>query len=62
MKIVSKDLNLPVGLLNPHKNPSFELRKHATFIKQIRTGVLQASQFPATLTEANGTFHKPTSW
>lgn len=62
MRIVKQELNLPVGLVNPHKNPSFDLRKHATFIKQIRQGVLQASQFPATLTDQNGTFHKPTTW
>jgi hypothetical protein len=53
---------LPVGLVNPHKNPSFALRQHATFIKQLRKGVLQASQFPATLTDHNGIFHKPASW
>ena len=62
MRIVKQELNLPVGLVNPHKNPSFDLRKHATFIKQIRQGVLQASQFPASLTDANGTFHKPPTW
>jgi len=62
MRIVKQELNLPVGLANPHKNPSFVLRQHAIFIKQIRGGVLQASQFPTTLTDANGTFHKPASW
>jgi uncharacterized LabA/DUF88 family protein len=62
MRIVKQELNLPVGLANPHKNPSFVLRQHANFIKQIRQGVLQASQFPTTLTDQNGTFHKPTTW
>ncbi|MGB7201040.1 MAG: hypothetical protein WBD16_02095 [Pyrinomonadaceae bacterium] len=62
MRIVRQELNLPVGLVNPHKNPSFMLRPHATFIKQIREGVPRASQFPNTLTDANGTFHKPLSW
>jgi hypothetical protein len=28
----------------------------------IREGVLRDSQFPATLTDAEGTFHKPTRW
>ncbi len=28
----------------------------------IRSGVLLASQFPATLTDAHGTFTKPPSW
>jgi hypothetical protein len=62
MRIVKQELNLPVGLVNPQKHPSFHLKQHATFIKQIRTGVLSASQFPASLTDAKGTFHKPASW
>lgn len=62
MRMVKQELGLPVGLVNPHKKPSFSLRKHATFIKQIRKGVLQASQFSNTLTDKNGTFHKPKSW
>lgn len=62
MRIVKQELNLPVGLVNPHKNPSFVLRQHATFIKQLRKGVMQASQFPASLTDRNGTFHKPVNW
>ncbi len=62
MRIVKQDLGLPVGLVNPHRTPSFSLRQHATFIKQIRTGVLQVSQFSNTLTDKNGTFHKPATW
>lgn len=62
IKIVRYELGLPVGLVNPHKHPSFVLRPHTTFIKRIRKGVLQASQFPKTLTDSLGTFHKPASW
>jgi uncharacterized LabA/DUF88 family protein len=62
MRIVRQELNLPVGLVNPQKHPSFHLKQHATFIKQLRKGVLQASQFPTSLTDANGTFHKPVPW
>lgn len=62
MRIVKQELGLPVGLVNPHKTPSFSLRQHADFIKKIRTGVLQASQFPASLTDKNGTFTKPATW
>ncbi len=62
MRIVKQDLGLPVGLVNPHRTPSFSLRQHAAFIKQIRQGVLRASQFPVSLTDKNGTFHKPASW
>jgi hypothetical protein len=62
IKVVRYDLNLPVGLLNPHKRPSHALLPHATFIKQIRKGVLAASQFPVTMTDKQGTFRKPASW
>lgn len=62
MKLVKQELGLPVGLVNPQRHPSFHLKQHATFIKQLRRGVLQASQFPPTLTDAHGTFHKPVTW
>ena len=63
IKIVRNELNLVVGVLNPNPSqPSHELRKYATFVKPIRQGVLAASQFPPTLTDSIGTFHKPTTW
>jgi len=63
IRIVRTELNLPAGILNPHElTPSRVLLKHASFIRQIRKGVLAASQFPETLTDAKGTFHKPHVW
>jgi hypothetical protein len=62
IKIVREQLGKKVGLLNPHKNPSRALLPHIDFIKAIRAGVLGASQFPPTLTDAHGTFTKPASW
>jgi len=63
IKIVRNELDLPVGVLNPRPaTPSHELRKFATFVKPIRQGVLAASQFPTTLKDATGTFHKPPRW
>lgn len=63
VKIVRNELMLPVGVLNPRPaSPSHELRKYATFVKPIRKGVLAASQFPPTLTDKTGTFHKPSIW
>ncbi len=62
LKIVKYELGLPVGLVNPQKNPSFHLKQHANFIKKLRAGVLSASQFPPTLTDSYGTFHKPFMW
>lgn len=62
LKIVKYQLGMPIGIVNPQKHPSFHLKQHATFIKTLRKGVLNASQFPTTLTDAHGTFHKPSSW
>lgn len=62
IKIVKSELHLPVGILNPHDRFAFELSKVATFKRRIRTGVLAASQFPETLTDAKGTITKPATW
>lgn len=62
IRIVTEELKLPVGLLNPHERFSTELTKVATFRKQIRKGVLAASQLPGTLTDRHGTIRKPPDW
>jgi len=62
IKIVRTDLGKKVGLLNPHKHPSLVLVSNADFVRTIRRSVLAASQFPPSLTDANGTFHKPPVW
>lgn len=62
LRIVIAELQKPVGILNPHVHPSKELLQYCSFIKQIRKGVLRASQFPPTLADQHGTFHKPVSW
>lgn len=62
IRIVREKLGLTVGLLNPGKTKSFALIPHADFIKEIRRGVLVASQFPDELEDANGTFRKPATW
>ena len=62
IKIVTTELHLPVGLLNPHPRFAVELVKVATFKKQIRKGVLVASQFPQTLSDTKGAITKPTAW
>jgi len=62
IKFITAELRKPVGILNPHKHPSVELSRNAMFVKQIRKGVLANSLFPNTLTDAQGTFSKPTGW
>src|SRR5574337_401393 len=43
IKFVTRELGRPVGLLNPHRNPSVVLLPEALFVKQIRKGVLAKS-------------------
>jgi len=62
IRIVRRQLNLQVGLLNPQKQPSRVLQQEADFLRQIRPGVLRLSQFPPTLKDSNGTITKPSSW
>ncbi len=60
--IVRRELELTVGILNPHRKPAYALKKASTFVKPIRKGVLAASQFPTKLTDGQGSFHKPPDW
>jgi uncharacterized LabA/DUF88 family protein len=46
IEIVSRELHLPVGLLNPHPRFSVELSKVASFKRKIREGVLTTASFP----------------
>jgi hypothetical protein len=63
IRIVRHELGLEVGILNPHRHTASRvLTKHASFIKQIREGSLKLSQFPQTLRDAHGEFHKPRTW
>jgi len=64
IRIVRSELGKRVGVFNPQKqrHPSVELMKNADFVKNIRSGVLRMCQFPASLSDSNGTFHKPPEW
>lgn len=62
IRVISIELKKNVGILNPQKNPSRSLLKHAQFFKEIRSGVLTASQFPPKLKDGKGAFHKPRTW
>jgi len=63
IKIVRKELGLPVGILNPHRGRhSQQLQQFATFVKRIRQADVAACQFSPTLVDATGTFHKPPTW
>jgi uncharacterized LabA/DUF88 family protein len=62
VRLVIDELHLPVGVLNPQKHPCAVLKKKATFYKHLRPHFLAESQFPQTMKDASGTFHKPPNW
>ncbi|HWT05498.1 MAG TPA: NYN domain-containing protein [Xanthomonadales bacterium] len=62
IRIVQAELGLAVGVFNPHKRPAYEITKVARFMRNIHVTTVANSQFPATLTDARGTFSKPASW
>ena len=62
VRIVRQDLNLPVGIINPHQTHSRELQEFATFIKRVREVDLANSQFSDPLEDSKGTFRKPRGW
>lgn len=63
IRIVYRELTIPVIVLNPHpKNPSKELKNVATDVRHIRNSALEKSQFPRTLEDERGKFHRPGQW
>ena len=62
IRMVKEELKLITGILTSKQRPSRSLLPHATFYKQIREGVLRASQFHDQLTHNAGTFRKPSTW
>ena len=62
IRLVREELGKRVGILNPQARPSRVLHANTDFFKQIRTGVLKASQFSNILTDKHGQIHKPTDW
>jgi hypothetical protein len=63
MRIVSKVLGKPVGLLSPVANPTPDLKNVASFIKRISVSDLACCQFPAPVVLADGsTLNRPATW
>ena len=63
--VVASRFRKRVGLINPHTRRSIsrELVAVTTFqIRSINRSVLANSQFPTTLTDAKGQFHRPLRW
>jgi uncharacterized LabA/DUF88 family protein len=62
IKLVKEELKIPVGIINPYKKTAHALQKEATFVRSLRKGVLNASQFPHTLNDASGQIVRPNGW
>ncbi len=62
IEFVRAELNKIVGVLNPHKRVSHSLQQSTDFNRSLRRGPIRASQFPITLVDSKGTFHKPKGW
>jgi hypothetical protein len=64
--MVREKLSKPVGIVNPNTRQSepapVELRKAATYLRQLRTGTLQRCQFPSVLQDEKGTVTRPATW
>lgn len=62
IEVAQDELGIDVGVVNPHPPNKRSHALRPSFFKQIRQGALKTSQFPPSLTDANGTFHKPSGW
>ena len=62
INMVKDRLGKQVGVFDPSRRRSFELHGAASWYRPLRQGPLGASQFPHTLTDAQGPVSKPSSW
>lgn len=63
VRLVTKEVGKPVGILSPVSNPNPELAAAAAFVRRIRPSHLEASQFANPLPLTDGTtLEKPAHW
>lgn len=62
IRIAKEELGKIVGVLHPARHPTHVLVRQASFFKGIRPSALARSQFPESITDSRGTFHKPIAW
>lgn len=62
VKIIVKEMNIPVVVVSPYKKNTIELKNNATFCKCIRKGILRASQFDDIIMDRVGEIVKPNKW
>ncbi len=63
IELTMGELGVRVGVLNPHPPERRSLDLHPTFLKQLRRGPIEASQFAPVLHDASGgEIRKPKGW
>ncbi len=62
IRIVTQQIELKVGVLNPCDQPAGGLKRSASFYRVLRPAVLPKAQFADALTDAKGQFSKPRGW
>lgn len=62
VEMVRARLGKQIGVFDPSRRRSFELYNAASWYRPLRKGPLSASQFPDTLSDANGSVTKPAGW
>lgn len=62
IELAINELDVRVGVLNPHPREKRSLDLHPTFLKQLRQGPVAASQFALVLHGSSGEIRKPKGW
>lgn len=62
IQIVRHELRKTVGVICPHNRPAVALKRVASFVRPVRTGVLSASHLPETVDTPTGRVHRPLKW
>ena len=64
MRYVKNDLGLRMTFVNPDRtsSPPRDLSAAATYVKNLRSSHLRASQLPLALFDAKGSITKPDAW
>ncbi|MGH9365979.1 MAG: NYN domain-containing protein, partial [Thermoanaerobaculia bacterium] len=63
IRIARREVGKVVGVFTPHRDrPSVQLRKTASFFREIPIRALRESLFPDELVDARGAFRKPPGW
>lgn len=62
IRVVVKEINLPITVISPFDRNNIQLKEVATDIKHIRIGLLKVSQFDDKLIDEVGEFSIPEKW